>query len=51
VTVASALPGAISVKAKVAGGAVYIATLSGLTDGVPPGAVLVADPGQTTVRA
>jgi hypothetical protein len=25
-------------------------TLSGLTDGVPPGAIMVVDPGQATVQ-
>ena len=28
-----------------------LATLSGITDGVPPGTIMVASPGQTTVEA
>ena len=34
-----------------AGLPVLLATLSGITDGVPPGALIVISPGQTTVQA
>ena len=34
-----------------AGAPVLLATLSGITDGVPPGALIVVSPGQTTVQA
>jgi hypothetical protein len=30
---------------------VLLATLSGITDGVPPGTIMVADPGQTNVQS
>jgi hypothetical protein len=49
--VVSTLPGSTSLKVMVGGRPVYVATLSGMTDGVPPGALLVASPGQTTVQA
>jgi hypothetical protein len=49
-TVVSALPGSTSLKVMVGGRPAYVATLSGLTDGVPPGAIMVVSPGQTTVQ-
>jgi hypothetical protein len=49
-TVVSTLPGSTSLKALVGGRPAYVATLSGITDGVPPGAIMVVDPGQTTVQ-
>lgn len=48
--VVSALPGSTSLKVSVGGRPAYVATLSGLTNSVPPGAIMVADPGQTTVE-
>ncbi|HXA55717.1 MAG TPA: hypothetical protein VNV37_12665, partial [Solirubrobacteraceae bacterium] len=43
--VVSTLPGSTSLTVSVAGMPAYVATLSGITDGVPPGAIMVADPG------
>src|SRR5207237_81907 len=48
-TVISTLPGSSDPQVTVDGRPVYLATLSGITDGVPPGAIIVADPGQTLV--
>jgi hypothetical protein len=50
-TVVSTLPGSTSLKVLVAGRPVYVATLTGLTDGVPPGTIMVAFPGQVVVQA
>ncbi len=47
--VVSTLPGSSSPSVLVGGRPVYIAALSGITDGVPPGAILCVDPGQTVV--
>jgi hypothetical protein len=44
-------PGSTSKKVTVGGRPVYLSTLSGMTDGVPPGVVSVTDAGQTTVEA
>jgi hypothetical protein len=49
--VVSVFPGSSSLKAKVGGRPVYLATLSGVTDGVPPGSLVVVYPGQTVVQA
>ena len=49
--VVSTAPGSSSPRLTVGGRAAYLATLSGMTDGVPPGTVTVRDPGQTIVRA
>jgi hypothetical protein len=49
--VLSTAPGSSSPKVAVGGRPAYVATLSGLTDGVPPGLVSVRDPGQTVVQA
>jgi len=50
--VASVIPGptSTSLKVKVGKKAAYLATLTGLTDGVPPGAIMVANPGQAIVQ-
>jgi hypothetical protein len=48
--VVSTFPGSTSLKVSVGGCPAYVATLSGLTDGVPPGAIMVVDPGQTQVE-
>ena len=49
-TVVSTLPGSTSLAVSVGGRPAYVATLSGITDGVPPGAIMVASPGQTAVQ-
>jgi hypothetical protein len=50
--VTSVIPGptSTSLKVKVGGRPAYIATLTGLTDGVPPGTIMVANPGQVAVQ-
>lgn len=48
-TVVSTLPGSSNPFVTVLGRPVHIATLTGVTDGVPPGAIAVVDPGQTVV--
>ena len=50
-TVASILPGSWSTKVLVDGKPVYVATLAGLTDGVPPSPLILVFPGQVTVQA
>ena len=50
-TVVSTLPGSTSLKVLVAGRPAYVATLQGITDGVPPGTLIVANPGQASVQA
>jgi hypothetical protein len=50
-TVVATFPGSTSLKAKVGGRPVYVATITGLTDGVPPGSLVVVFPGQTVVQA
>jgi len=49
-TVVATFPGSTSPKVSVDGRPVYLATLSGITDGVPPGTLITADPGQTSVE-
>ena len=44
-------PGSTSAKLAVGGRPAYLASLVGTTDGVPPGTVTVADPGQTHLVA
>ena len=48
--VVSTLPGGSSLKVTAGGRPVHIATLSGITDGVPPGALIVSNPGQVTAQ-
>ena len=48
-TVVSTLPGSTSPKVLVGGRPAYVATLSGMTDGVPPSPITVVFPGQTLV--
>jgi hypothetical protein len=48
--VISTLPGSTSLVVMVGGRPAYVTTLSGLTNGVPPGALLVTYPGQTIVE-
>ena len=43
-------PPSASAKVKVGGKPVLLATLTGMTDGVPPGVIQVVFPGQTTVQ-
>ena len=50
-SVVSTLPGSTSPQVIAAGRPVYVATVSGITDGVPPGSLIVANPGQTSVQA
>jgi hypothetical protein len=50
-TVVSVIPGTgTSTTAFVGGLPAHTQTLSGVTDGVPPGTIMVVDPGQTTVQ-
>lgn len=49
--VISTLPGSASLRVTAAGLPVLLATLSGITDGVPPGTIMVANPGQTNVES
>lgn len=48
--VASTLPGSASARVAVGSRPVYLTTLTGLTDGVPPAPIQVVSPGQTTVH-
>jgi hypothetical protein len=50
-TVVSTLPGSTALKVTVAGRPPYLQTLSGLTDGVPPGTIMVVSPGQASAQA
>src|SRR4051812_13533912 len=49
-TVVSTLPGSTSLIVNVQGRPAHLATLSGLTDGVPPAPIVVVSPGQVTVQ-
>lgn len=49
--VVSTLPGSSAPTVTVLGRPVLLATLSGMTDGVPPGTITVVNPGQTSVQA
>jgi hypothetical protein len=49
-TVVSTFPGSSSPKVLVAGRPAYVATLSGMTDGVPPSPITVVFPGQMLVQ-
>ncbi len=49
-SVVSVLPGGSAPTVSAGGLPVHLDTLSGITDGVPPGTVMVVSPGQTTVR-
>lgn len=49
-SVVSTLPGSTSLNVTVEGRPAYVASLSGITDGVPPGAIMVMSPGQMTVQ-
>ncbi len=49
--VVSTLPGSSNPRVLVAGRPVYLATVQGVTDGVPPGTLLVVFPGQAAVQA
>lgn len=50
-TAVVATPSGFSPTVLVGGRPVYLATLTGITDGVPPGAIQVTAPGQTVVEA
>jgi len=47
-TVVSTLPGSTSLTVAVDGRPAYVETLDGVTDGVPPGSLIVVFPGQLT---
>jgi hypothetical protein len=47
--VVSTVPGSTSPKVIVAGRPAYVATLGGITDGIPPASLVVVDPGQAAV--
>ena len=47
-TLVKTLPGSTSMRIRVGGKAVYLLTLSGITDGVPPGSVMASSAGQTS---
>jgi len=49
--VVSTLPGSSAPTVLVLGRPVLLQTLSGMTDGVPPGTLKVSNPGQATVQA
>lgn len=49
--VVSTLPGSSNPMVTAGGLPVLTAALSGITDGVPPGAITCANPGQVTVQA
>jgi hypothetical protein len=49
-TVVSTLPGSWSLNVLVGGKPVYLQTLTGMTDGVPPSPITVAYPGQEIVQ-
>ncbi len=49
--VVSVFPGSWSLKVTAGGRPVYLATLSGLTDGIPPSPIVCTSPGQVTVQA
>jgi hypothetical protein len=49
--VISTFPGSTSLKVMVGGRRAYVGTLTGLTDGVPPGGLIVPFPGQAIVQA
>jgi len=49
--VTTTFPGSTALKVMAGHRPVYLATLTGLTDGVPPGAIMVVDPGQVPVQA
>jgi hypothetical protein len=49
--VAATFPGSWSLKVTAAGRPAYMATLAGLTDGVPPSPLIVVYPGQVIVQA
>jgi hypothetical protein len=51
-TVVSVIPGSgTALKVQASGMPVHTQTLSGITDGVPPGTIMVVDPGQAVVQA
>jgi hypothetical protein len=50
-SVVSVSPGGASLTVTAGGKPVYLSTLVGITDGVPPGMIRVADPGQDVASA
>jgi len=49
--VVSTLPGGSNPRVLAAGRPVHLATVTGMTDGVPPGVITVVSPGQATAGA
>jgi len=49
-TVVSTMPGSTSMKVMVGGKPAYLATLTGITDAVPPGTIMCVSPGQMSVQ-
>lgn len=49
--VVSTMPGGSNPLVTAAGRPAHVSTLTGLTDGVPPGVITVVSPGQTVVSA
>jgi hypothetical protein len=49
--VVSTFPGSATPKVLVSGRPAYLTSVTGLTDGVPPGSLLVVSPGQVAVQA
>jgi hypothetical protein len=49
-TLVKTLPGSSSLRIRVAGRPVYLSTLSGITDGVPPAPVFATSAGQTSTE-
>jgi hypothetical protein len=49
--VAATMPGSFSTTLLVGGRPAYLTTLIGITDGVPPGSLVVVSPGQTSTLA
>ena len=50
-TVVAVFPGSWSMTVMAGGRPVYLGTVTGLTDGVPPGSLTVVYPGQAVVQA
>jgi hypothetical protein len=48
--VAAVFPGSWSTKVFAGGSPAYVSSLSGLTNGVPPGSIMVVSPGQAVVQ-
>jgi hypothetical protein len=49
-TLVKTLPGSTSLRIRVGGRGIYLSTLSGITDGVPPAPVFATSAGQTSTE-